>query len=159
MGSAPGKTVLAVDGAENPYANVGAFIKGTRVNPDQFFLISPDGKYVAFVGQRADNKVKSGLWINDKQVLDEGRITRPFFTPDSQHLTWVTAPNDRALYVDGEAVLHFESSALDDLPEAFEMGSDGVLQFLAPAGDVIKRYRVTPRSDASVDAMLAKAGK
>src|SRR5262249_25782695 len=130
-----------------------------KPGPRPPFLFSPDGKYLASVGGRADNTGKPGLWINDKLVLQEGMVDRLYFTPDSQHVAWVSTSKDHALYVDGETVMHFETSSLDDAPEAFEMGSDGVLQFLASAGDVIKRYSVTPRSDNSLPAVLAKAGK
>jgi hypothetical protein len=157
----PGLTMV-VDGVDQAGAVVEEFmfarLKGLTQN--WFFVISPDGKYVAYQGHRADNKGR-GLWVNDKMIfpLMGGGISRLAFTPDSQHLVWVAVGKDETLYVDGVEVMHFNQSDLDKTPGAWGMGSDGVFQFLAAAGDSIKRYRVTPPADTSVATLLGKAGK
>ncbi|MEP6601211.1 MAG: hypothetical protein ABJB49_05305, partial [Nitrospirota bacterium] len=44
-----------------------------------------------------------------------------------------------------------------DPPQAWDVGPDGILTFLGPVGDVIKRFRITPSSDTSIATMLAAA--
>jgi hypothetical protein len=78
--------------------------------------------------------------------------------PRRQHLYWVSQEKGAyTLYLDGNSVVsQFEllQGATSDT-KAFEIGADGVMTFLGLFPDDIKRLRVTPPSDSSIDTMLA----
>jgi hypothetical protein len=126
-----------------------------------------------------------GLFVDGQHVwgtFENQNVRYRAFSPDSQHLYWMTSerptgPNakpgliEAVVYLDGKPVVRMDrvdsgGGALlypggqfnfGDLPPAWELGSDGVLTFLGPVGEVIKRFRITPSSDTSIATMLAAA--
>jgi hypothetical protein len=145
------------------------------------FTFSPDSKHVAIVGYRpADNK--RGLFIDGKFAFSaELNVIYRAFTPDSQHLFWMTrepakgpdaAPGayEFVTYLDGKPVARCEQraeaqailmprgfGAFTQTPPAWNVGPDGALTFLGPVGDEIKRFKVMPAADTSIATMLATA--
>jgi hypothetical protein len=131
-------------------------------------LFSPDGKHVAYLASDPQNEARRGLWIDQKLVFPSpnGSIQRPTFTPDSKHFLWVvrgpgTASDPQGryqLYVDGVPSMTFAASSFENHPGgAWEVGTDGVLQFLSVEADGIKRHRVTPPPETSITTLLAGA--
>jgi hypothetical protein len=142
------------------------------------FTFSPDSKHVVVVGYRiADNK--RGLFL-DGQLVSLTTLDPLYraFTPDSQHLYWMTrepakdpgaAPGsyEFVTYLDGKAVARCDQrqeTAQMLLPNGFgqyirtspawEVGPDGTLTCLGSSGDVVKRFRITPSSDTSIAMMV-----
>ena len=148
------------------------------------FTYSPDSKHFAVVGYRASDN-KRGLFVDGKFVYEAENnygVRYRAFTPDSQHLYWIAmeaakganaAPGayEWVTYVDGKPVARCDSSMVCDqihgsmyiqfqkTPAAWNVGSDGVLTFLGPVGDVVKQFKATPSSDTSIATMLANAVK
>jgi hypothetical protein len=128
---------------------------------------------------------QQGLFVDGQHVygdFDNMNIRYRAFTPDGQHLFWmtlerVTGPNakpgliEAVTYLDGKPLVRCDridgpgaggiyslaNYQFQDPPQAWDVGSDGVLTFLGPVGDVIKRFRITPSSDTSIATMLAAA--
>lgn len=101
---------------------------------------------------------------------------RPFFTSDNKHgvlLAWDANSSGIAgcfVYVDGKQVAHFDSPPISyrvggmdknvgyffaHCKDASEMGMDGVLTFLAPTGNVIKKIRVIPSDETTLATFAA----
>ena len=156
-----GGYTLVVDGVEQAAAVYDRFQDEGNPYPPPSLLFSPDGKYIVYAGRSTDGKGGEGLWINDKLVFQASgqHLLRPSFSPDGQHVVWASIGKDHAIYLDGEEVMRFALSSLDGTPGTLELGSDGVLMFLAPAENVIKRYRVTPSTNTSVAGLLAQGVK
>lgn len=132
-------------------------------------LFSPDGKHIAYVSALAGHGNMAALFVDGRQVFPDPR-QREFpllaFTPDGRHLVWKGwvanphGPDDYMLYIDGKATLQLHPSPLDDMAEAWQMESDGTLQFLTVGDDgEVLRYRVTPSSGDGVESLLANAGR
>jgi hypothetical protein len=154
-------TGLVVDGTLMPDFSPSYFAKNPALTPATLaFLFSPDGKHIAAMGHSADQK-KYGLFIDGKLAYRNQRGTyTPVFSPDSQHLFWLGSEKDAdgpqshlVVFVDGVPTLQFKENAFLAAKGAYEMGQDGALTFIAPAGDVMKRYRIS----ASADTTLASA--
>ena len=58
------------------------------------------------------------------------------------------------MQIHGSMYIQFQKT-----PAAWNVGSDGVLTFLGPVGDVVKQFKATPSSDTSIATMLANAVK
>ena len=134
------------------------------------FLFSPDSKHVVYPASLTTT-FQPGLVIDGKFVpipTNNGiDPINPFFTPDSRHFI-VTArtpvqgqPSAQQLtvFVDGRPSARFEGAAGNLLtnPWAWEMGQDGTLTALFLDGNDLKRVRITPANDTSVDTMVAAA--
>lgn len=159
------------------------FLNGKDTGLVGNFTFSPDSKHFVVAGYRsADNK--RGLFIDGQFVhaTDRG-IRYRAFTPDGQHLFWMTleaaksaVPGafDQVIYLDGKPVARCDRIASGTItqiygilqggefiktPPAWNVGGDGVLTFLGPVGDVVKRFQVTPSTDTSVATLLAAANK
>ena len=127
---------------------------------------------------------QQGLFVDGQHVygdFNNMNIRYRAFTPDGQHLFWmtmepVTGPNakpglEAVTYLDGKPLVRCDridgpstggiyslaSYQFQDSPQAWDVGSDGVLTFLGPVGDVIKRFRIMPSSDTSIATMVAAA--
>lgn len=156
---------MIVDGVEIPGLEPLYYLR-TQTGLVSFATFSPDSKHVVWRGLDKTNRGRSGLVVDGQLVpTSTGYIIRiPTFTPDSRHLFWMTresGPTTRPayqLYVDGRKGPVFEES-FEMIPTAWAMGADGVLQFLAKDGDVVKRYRVTPTGETAVANMAAEAKK
>ena len=151
---------LVLDGVAQPVVNSNA-VPG--------YLFSPDSKHWVMTGYSEAKGGRRGLFVDGKLVLNDEHggtaASRPIFTPDSQHLLWISprrteTTDDRdssELFVDGQDThirfVGFYASVRGD----WEMSADGTLSFIVRTGDAVKRYRVTPPADTSVATMLAHA--
>jgi hypothetical protein len=167
FGMNPNSTPMFADGAD-------LGITGT-------LLFSPDSKHVAICGYKPATD-QHGLFIDGKLIakVENGAIYCTF-TPDSQHLYWMTrepaarkdAPPgtyELVTYLDGKAVARCNQSPEIQpilLPMGFisvagsvpswELSSDGSLRTLVQSDDGIKRLTITPGSDTSIDALISTA--
>lgn len=68
---------------------------------------------------------------------------------------------DYGVYVNGRLAWELPSPPNDTIGSRWEMGREGTYQFLAVAGNVIRRYRVTAPDDTSVATLVSEveAGK
>jgi hypothetical protein len=154
---------LVVDGADQGAFLLQGFARdwhGAR------YMFSPDSKHLVAFGQpkAAGGVANSGLFIDGKLLkLGVSYVYRPTFTPDGRHLMFLAEDGSaqrQTLYVDGKAVAQMESNtSLSDAPGAWDLGTDGVLTFLAQDAGGIKRFRVTLGSESSVENVLALAKK
>jgi hypothetical protein len=124
-----------------------------------------------------------GLFVDGQHVwgtFENQNVRYRAFSPDGQHLYWMTSerpsgPNPKpglmeaVIYLDGKPVVRMDrvdsgEGALlypgglfnfSEPPPAWELGSDGVLTFLGPVGDVVKRFRITPSANTTIVTMLA----
>ncbi|HRE08241.1 MAG TPA: hypothetical protein PKX00_21665, partial [Opitutaceae bacterium] len=125
-----------------------------------YIAISPDGKYVAHHGFVGDIS-GYGLVLNGKLVDPKRAIWNvPLFTADSRHILYFRAVPGGGfeLVVDGTAAVKFNTIPIFTKTygvEPFELGADGVFTFLGEQDGALKRFRVTPGSDTSVESMLA----
>ena len=157
------------------------FLDGKETGIDGNFTFSPDSKHIAIVGYRAAEN-KRGLFVDGKQVYsNERNVNYRAFTPDGQHLFWMASEPakepgafESVIYLDGKPIVRCDrtdsgavaqiyggnsSSPFMKTPPAWNVGSDGVLTMLAPVGDVVKRFKITPSSDTSLATLLAGATK
>jgi WD40 repeat protein len=154
---------MIVDGAEIAGLEPMHYLR-TQTGQISHVTFSPDSKHVVWRGLDKTNRGRGGLVVNGQLVpTSTGYMIRvPTFTPDSKHLLWMTrefSPGTRPayqLYIDGRKGPTFEES-FEPFSSAWEMGADGVLQFLAKSGDVVKRYRVTPTGETSFLGMAAES--
>ena len=155
---------LNVDGVDDASAVPAAFARvphGPATEQPGKFVFSPDSKHIAWFGQVPALNAW-GLHIDGKffPVWSNGAVA-PTFTPDSRHLFWVDhAQNENkfVVYLDGKEVTRFEWNSLAiNRANWWDMGADGVLTLVVPDGGSLKRIRVTPGSDTSVETLLAAA--
>ena len=60
----------------------------------------------------------------------------------------------QTVYVDGRPAVGFDGNyTMQAAAGTWEMGVDGTLTVVAQAGDAIKRFRITPGADTSVDTI------
>jgi hypothetical protein len=126
------------------------------------YVFSPDDQHLAYEATLADQ----GCFIMDGKVVAQNlfQVSYAFFSPDSQHLYWITTGNlqaqgtkdTRMLWVDGKPAAHY-SEPINGSPVNFEFSADGVLTFVARKDEKLMRFHVTPSSDANVGTMLAAA--
>jgi hypothetical protein len=154
---------MVVDGAEIPGLEPMHYLR-TQTGLVSFATFSPDSKHLVWRGLDKTNRGRGGLVVDGQLVpTSTGYMIRvPTFTPDSEHLFWMTresSPGARPayqLYVDGRKGPAFEET-FEMFPNAWEMGADGVLQFLAKDGAVVKRYRATATGETRVANMPVEA--
>lgn len=136
----------------------------TNKQVNVYFRFSPDGKYLARMGRKPDN-TNPGLYFNDKLAYPNSTgVSHLNFTPDGKHVFWLGREKfpDRpqlgyVAYVDGHPAVKFNGDTFQATDGTWEVGTDGVLTFLAVAGDVVKRYRITPAADMDIDRMIVQA--
>jgi hypothetical protein len=153
-------TALVVDGNEVP--GVALYVLRGQERDFPAFRFSPDGKHIIYFGRDVRVSTVRGFWMDRKFVFpdDNNDMGRVRFSPDSQHIMWIASDPGTAtntVVVDGRPSVKFRESALDQMPEASEMGADGALTFLAIKGGALVRYRVTPPLDTSIATLLAGA--
>lgn len=164
MDSVPmqGNPTLSLNGTDatvqyqQPFAPAGA----TNNQPD-IVVFSPDSKHVAYVGSVNQQR---RIVIDDKTIpFDSSRLSRGTFTPDGKHFIWVGWLNQKhTVYVDNKAVTGWPhvpelANYIDAAAGNWTMGADGVLTFLMPTTEGIKRVRIRPDPETSVDGMIAEA--
>jgi hypothetical protein len=146
------------------------------------FSFSPDGKHLAVCGGRPAAGAH-GVFLDGKQVFaSEQPVLYHAFTPDSQHLYWMTREPDASkdappgsyqfvTYLDAKPVARsdhrnesermlllpngFAPSA--QTPPAWHVDADGSLVCLAASDDGIKRLKITPTPETNLATMLAAA--
>ena len=132
--------------------------------------------------------LEQGLFLDGQHIWgdsDHFNLRYYGFTPDGEHLYWTTteaaadanaAPGtyEAVAYLDGKQVARSDRTDSGPFamtaypagnvqfvnpPPAWSVGADGVLTYVAPAGDSIKRFTVTPSSDTNIATMLAEAAE
>lgn len=120
------------------------------------FQWSPDSKHVAWLVAAPT----PGVAINGKYIASGGMTRFLKFTADGKHLVWLvrSAPG-HIVFVDGEKVLELPQnlSLENDADIYWSFPEDGSIVFVAQDGDAMKRFKITPGSDTSVETALAKA--
>jgi hypothetical protein len=126
-----------------------------RYRPRAEFVFSADGKRVAYFDQQPGNA--SGVYVDGRlaMVFPGTNPQNLTFTPDGRHLIWLAnIASSQTVYVDGRPSAQFDGNyTLQAAAGTWEMGADGTLMVVAQAGDAIKRFRITPGSDASIDSI------
>jgi hypothetical protein len=135
------------------------------------FLFSPDGKHIVHYGSRTSDQ-QMGFFIDGKFVAGRRamRPGNPTFTLDARHILWFETvlnaegrPRGFAVYVDGRPAYEVEdpidehTNLWTKMRGTWEMGADGVLTLLAREADGMKRIRITPPADTSIDSFLSTA--
>lgn len=122
---------------------------------DPTIIFSRDGKHFAYRAA-LDALPGRGLALNGKVIGTESPWAANLtFTPDGKHLLWLGRLAGRqGVYVDGERVVTIDMSRNLENESSWSMGADGVLTIVAQDGGSVKRFRITPSSDRSIDTML-----
>lgn len=162
FGKNPAASQVMVDGA----AHSGMIVAAVPSEPSLTF--SPDGKHLAYPASSIDQRQR-GISVNGTFIPYASRLPNfpaqhRLFTPDSRHLIWLAGgfPQGRsAVYVDGMRAVDLDASDLgvdtsdpDALAAAWSMGAEGTLIFIAQDGAALKRFRVTPGADTSVETLM-----
>jgi hypothetical protein len=154
---------------------------------DLGMAFSPDSKHFAVRGGRA-TEGKGGLFVDDQLVFStqsfSGSLLRQVFTPDSQHLFWLTrepaagakaAPGnwEYVVYADGKAIARCDADMNSPRRQGGEqliritenrswatsrgwnVNSEGKLLFIGPVDDDVKRHTITPAADTNIVKMIA----
>ena len=145
-----------VDGKDLPGSAVPFQQAGLgNYRPRAEFVFSADGKHVAYFDQQPGNA--SGIYVDGKlaQVFPGTQPQNLTFTPDGRHLIWlVYIGGSQTVYVDGRPSLKFDNNLqIQNALGTWDMGADGTLTVVAQAGDAIKRFRITPGPDTSIDSI------
>ena len=179
--SPDGARYAAMYGNGNPRDGAPVLVDGVETGLSGTFLFSPDSKHIAIFGYRPIDNVR-GVYIDGKLVATAETVTiYGAFTPDSQHLYWMTRePNPRkdappgsyefVTYLDGKPVARaehrpeFEKVILPTgfgqfttTPPAWTVSADGSLTTIAMSDDGTKRIKITPTPETSITTMLADA--
>jgi hypothetical protein len=154
-----------VDGTDVPGLGL-VYWKPAAINnqtmPPFRFQFSPDSKHLVGFGRPAGG-MTPGIIVDGKFLAEgNGSPYSATFTPDSRHLFWVDhLPNDPhwAVFLDGKPLVQLNQGFNLYLMTGpvWDMGSDGVLTFVGPTDEGVKRFRITPGSDSSIETLLAKA--
>lgn len=127
---------------------------------DPLLVFSPDSKHYAVVGCPL-GKPGEKAFVLDGKLIPTGQHTinhwMPRFSPDGQHLYTVhQIPGGFfRLDVDGQPSVTFANDTICTLAGNWEMGSDGVLTFVAITDGNLKRYRVSPSPETNLETLLA----
>ncbi|HET9130934.1 MAG TPA: hypothetical protein VFO86_08305, partial [Terriglobia bacterium] len=150
-----------VDGTDAPGAAV-SFLRPSKDtgqgNPPGYMVFSPDGKHLAFFSQNPQMP-EFGIVVDGKFFGTGGRglPSNLQFTPDSKHLVWIDRleGNGLAIYIDGKVATQYDPGAASPWGQSgnFEIGADGVINAITQDGDTMKRLRITPPADSSVDTL------
>jgi len=146
-----------IDGKDMPGSAMAFQTPGNGINrPRAEFMFSPDGKHFAYFDMQPNNQ--AGIYVDGKlaEVFPGTQPENLTFTPDGRHLLWLSNAfgGGHVIYVDGRPALQVDGNAQVQVSSgAWEMGADGTLTLVAQAGDAIKRFRITPGADTSVDSL------
>jgi Tol biopolymer transport system component len=135
----------------------GAAVDRTRVNP---VAISPDGRRLAFVAQRGTT---SSLWIRSldslvlRELPDTANAREPFWSPDGNHVGFLTGNDVRRVPATGGSVLTIASPPGSS---GASWGADGVI-LIAAAGKLwqVPASGGTPSVLIDVPADVGRVGR
>jgi len=122
------------------------------------FQWSADNKHVAWI--TAAQQGVFGVGLDGKLIAAIGMPRYLKFTADGKHLVWlVRAPPGSIAFVDGEKVLELPDNLalVNEADIRWSFPEDGTIVFIAQDGDAMKRFKITPGSETSVETALAKA--
>lgn len=120
------------------------------------FQWSKDSKHVAWIV----GAPTTGVAIDGKYIAAPGMTRFLKFTADGKHLVWIVrAPPGHLVFVDGEKVLELpQNLPLENEADIYwSFAEDGTVTFIAQDGEAMKRFKITPGTDTSVETVLAKA--
>jgi hypothetical protein len=132
-------------------------------------VFSPDGKHLAHFGKpaaRANDPGAFGVFVDGRYVHVNTRLIYHLsWTFDSRHLLWAAleqgGEGDRyVVYMDGKAIGSYGyNGSLAGSAASWDIGEDGSVTLLVQDGDALKRVKVTPGTQTSIETLLASAGK
>jgi len=168
--------VLSADGARHAYpiskiqrSDVAGFVVDGEIVegffPTYGFLFSPNGKHLAVSGGYSDRQT-NGLYIDGTLAYPTAvRLDNLTFTPDSNHLAWLTTDKfpDRprpyiTVYMDGEQLLKLDKQELLLIKGSWDMSADGTLSVVEIDGNEAKRFRITPAANMTIAKWVETAG-
>lgn len=143
-------------------------------------VFSPDDKHIALFGYSAapsrDGRRVGGFSVDGKFIPISGwatsavepSVSKLTFSPDGKHVFWVlgfrsATGSHSSVYVDGVAAVEINDGAAFAMTQdnderqiaaRWSVSDAGVLTFIATDGSTLKRFRVTPGPDTSVDTLL-----
>jgi hypothetical protein len=166
----PGPTHrMVVDGVVEEGSVIQAMANSTRDGVG--FLFTPDSKHIIHYGWATAER-KLGFFIDGRFVQDRVGVRpgSPTFTPDGRHLLWFETVLDGAgrpggfvVLVDGKVAYRVDVPSEENFnlwtktAGGWEMGADGVLTLIAREAEALKRIRIAPPADASIDSLFATA--
>jgi Tol biopolymer transport system component len=134
------------------------------------FVFSPDGRHVVHFSAPSENP--RGFVFNGRLVRPPSggsSIYNPSFSPDGRHFYWLQlVPTGDArgslatIFVNGRQAFQTgwgatNLSLLTKTPGAWEIDRAGVLTLIAQVGETLKRVRITPAADTSVETFIGSA--
>jgi len=130
-------------------------------SPRGYLVFSPDGTHLAFF-TRHPQTTEFGVVIDGKFLAGGRGLTSNLqFTPDGKHLVWIDRMegNLLAVYIDGKVAAQYDPGAASPWGQSgnFEIAADGVISAITQDGDTMKRIRITPPADSSVDTLAGAA--
>lgn len=155
---------MNVDGTDVPNVGIIPFKPAPvtrQAMPPARFLFSPDSKHLVAFGRRAGADAP-GIFVDGMFLAaGNGSPNTPTFTPDGRHLFWRDhLLNDPhwAVYLDGKPVVLFDQTSFSiySYPGYWDMGPDGVLTVIGPTEEGMKRFRITPGTNSSVESLSGK---
>lgn len=151
-----------IDGVDQPSAVKGYLQQPDeqgRTRPEGQVLFSPDSKHLFYFGRPALSDAP-GVIIDGKYLaVGRGIPANATFTPDSRHIFWLDREegNTLVVFLDGKPAARIRFDNQSRLGGWWEMGPDGVLSVVTQEENTLKRLRITPGADSSIDTLLAAA--
>ncbi len=145
-----------VDGTAYSQMNVDGGIG--NIGYQGMFQWSADSKHIAWIVATPNQ----GVAIDGKFLATGGMTRFLKFTADGKHLVWIVrnpAAPRHLIFVDGVQVLDLpQNLTLENEADIYwSFAEDGTVTFVAQDGDAMKRFKITPGSETSVETVLAKA--
>jgi hypothetical protein len=135
------------------------------------YIFSPDDKHLAYV---VNGNGQQGVVVDGKLICSKpGMVNHIFFSPNSQHVYWVSTGNfayllgiqtrdSNMLYVDCKPAVHYNDNAttLDPVTDSItnlhpEYSADDTMTFIARTDGNIRQFTV--KSDTDLATLLAAA--
>jgi hypothetical protein len=120
------------------------------------FIFSPDSRHLVTWGDDLQAG-KKAVFSNGKAIFEApgNGVLRAGFSPDSRHffLLMAVTGSERTLYVDGRPIMRLGVQPFETEESMWNIGEDGVLQFMTVDHEGIKRVTVTPSPDRSFESL------
>jgi hypothetical protein len=139
------------------------------------YVFSPDDKHLAY---EANNNGQNSLVVDGKLIsANAGVVGHIFFSPDSQHIYWISTGNlavlgvpgtkdSTMLYVDGKPATHYSDNGtfLDPITDSWtslhpEFSADDVMTFIARTDGNLRRFHIKLDTDLATILAAAPAAK